>query len=333
MTNRNLDEVRYQITDKCNMRCDHCFLPPNKKSNESRGKITVNMFKELTDIFVAHLGLTRILITGGEPLLPNARTRTIDLAKHCQNIGIKARLVTNGYFIDDVMADEIARIGINPVQISLDSSNAEVHDAIRHTELAYNKAIAAVNKISSRGIYTIVRATIVPENEGEISKIYELSKSIGASEFRIRQACPAGRAASDKYKSISIKNLEDTQRRLIELSIDSETKMVFLPPFLFDRATVPETANIEVLNCTCGDSTLFIDAFGDVYPCFTTSTNSSLAHKIGNIRYPEFDAVKAWIESPALGVYRSKRKSGECTSFRLLLGEEEYKKMAPRPYK
>jgi GTP 3',8-cyclase len=124
---RRIDYVRLSVTDRCDMRCRYCmseamaFLP-------RREILTLEELAELADAFVAR-GVTRIRLTGGEPL---SRQGIDDLARAIgRRIGHGLReltLTTNGTRLAD-HAGALAGAGVRRINVSLDSRDP---DRFRH---------------------------------------------------------------------------------------------------------------------------------------------------------------------------------------------------------
>ena len=124
---RRIDYVRLSVTDRCDLRCRYCmseamtFLP-------RREILTLEELGELADAFVAR-GVTRIRLTGGEPL---ARRGIDDLARVIgRQIGHgleELTLTTNGTRLTD-HARALFDAGVRRVNVSLDSRDA---DRFRH---------------------------------------------------------------------------------------------------------------------------------------------------------------------------------------------------------
>ena len=124
---RQIRDLRISVTDRCNFRCPYCmpaevygekyeFLPrPHILSFEE--------IERLTRLF-ARIGVSKVRITGGEPLV---RANLPDLvSKLCVIDGIDdVALTTNGYLLEN-NAQELINAGLNRLTISLDSIDPEV---------------------------------------------------------------------------------------------------------------------------------------------------------------------------------------------------------------
>lgn len=123
---RTVDYMRISITDRCNLRCRYCmpempcFLPRKELLS----------LEEILDICVcgAQMGIRKIKITGGEPLL---RPGCVELIRKLKEIpGMeKVTLTTNGVLLAP-FAEALYQAGIDGVNVSLDTLNEETYRKI-----------------------------------------------------------------------------------------------------------------------------------------------------------------------------------------------------------
>ena len=127
---REIDYLRVSVTDRCNLRCRYC-MPKEGLPLVSHGDVlTYDEILRVVSI-MSDLGVTKIKLTGGEPLV---RKNLPTLAKELKNVpGIKSvTLTTNGTLLSKYMK-ELSVSGIDAVNVSLDTMNAEVYSYITIT--------------------------------------------------------------------------------------------------------------------------------------------------------------------------------------------------------
>ena len=159
---RLLQDVRISVTDRCNFRCPYCmpaeifgeryqFLPQSE----------ILSFEEITRLartFVG-LGVTKIRITGGEPLL---RSNLPDLIQMMSNIdGLEdLSLTTNGYLLPQ-MARSLKEAGLNRVTISLDSLDDDVFGEMNGRGFGVDKILEAIDVAEKEELTPIKINTVV----------------------------------------------------------------------------------------------------------------------------------------------------------------------------
>jgi cyclic pyranopterin phosphate synthase len=117
---RIINYLRVSVTDKCNLRCVYC-MPPEGVERTPHDQIL--SFEETLRICAAAagLGINKIKITGGEPLVRRGLASFIHSLKHQRNIKT-VTLTTNGLTLSDFLK-ELLDAGLDAVNISLDTLN------------------------------------------------------------------------------------------------------------------------------------------------------------------------------------------------------------------
>lgn len=137
---REIDYIRISVTDRCNLRCKYC-IP--ECGIASVGHENILNFDEITKIVTecAKLGIKKVKITGGEPLV---RRELHSLVSRIKNIpGIEqVTLTTNGIFLKEQI-DKLAEAGIDAINISLDTLDSAKFKQITGFD-ALDKVLAAI---------------------------------------------------------------------------------------------------------------------------------------------------------------------------------------------
>ncbi len=148
--NRIIDYMRISITDRCNLRCIYCM--PSEGIKPIKHKDVIN-YEEIIRIvrIAAGLGVRKIRITGGEPLI---RKNLAYLVSSINSIkGIEdISLTTNGVLLKEY-AESLASAGLRRVNVSLDSLRSE-----RYREITRGGDINSVWK----GIHEAEKAGLLP---------------------------------------------------------------------------------------------------------------------------------------------------------------------------
>lgn len=112
--------LRISVIDNCNFRCTYCMPDAHYTFMPKKQWMTASEIESFASIFVA-LGVTKIRITGGEPLL---RTDFSDIIQRLAKLNIELLLTSNGSLIHKHI-HAIQAAGIRSVNVSLDSLHAE----------------------------------------------------------------------------------------------------------------------------------------------------------------------------------------------------------------
>ena len=123
---RPLRDLRISLTDRCNFRCPYCM--PREKFSEDHTFLPRRAFLSFDEIekvvfACMELGLEKVRLTGGEPLL---RFNLADLISRLSKLEIDLALTTNGSLLRR-NAQALADAGLSRVTVSLDALDDEVH--------------------------------------------------------------------------------------------------------------------------------------------------------------------------------------------------------------
>lgn len=117
---RRINYLRLSVTDRCDLRCVYC-MSEDMTFMPRRSALTTDEMWEIARAFIAS-GITKIRITGGEPLV---RHDLMALIEKLGSQGLKdLSITTNGMRLNE-FADRLAATGVHRVNISLDSLNGE----------------------------------------------------------------------------------------------------------------------------------------------------------------------------------------------------------------
>jgi len=120
--------LRISLTDACNMRCSYCMPLSTYHGTKTNKLMTAQEIYELAHLFV-NQGVNKIRLTGGEPLL---RKDFNDILNKISTLPINIGLTTNGLLLDKHF-DILQNCGVNNINISLDSLDADEFKRITHT--------------------------------------------------------------------------------------------------------------------------------------------------------------------------------------------------------
>ena len=119
---RTHTSLRISVTDRCNIRCFYCM--PNENV-QFRPRDEILTFEEITRFVsvVSQMGVHRLRLTGGEPLVRSGLPRLVKLLAELPGIDDLA-LTTNGILLEEQAAD-LQRAGLKRINISLDTLSEE----------------------------------------------------------------------------------------------------------------------------------------------------------------------------------------------------------------
>ena len=170
--NRNIDYIRISITDRCNLRCRYCM--PEDISFVGHDKIL--RYEEITRIvqILAQRGITKVKITGGEPLVRHECTDLIREIKEIPGIEM-VTLTTNGILLQS-MLPKLLEAGVDAVNVSLDTFQRARYEHLTGKD-ACEMVLAGIQDAYKSGIP--LKLNCVPiegENTDELSEFFSWAK-------------------------------------------------------------------------------------------------------------------------------------------------------------
>ena len=120
--NRSINYLRVSITDRCNLRCIYCMPEEGIRLMDHADILS---YEDILDVIREGIafGITKVRITGGEPLVRKGVVRLVEMIAQLEGI-TDFGMTTNGILLEQ-FADDLAKAGLHRVNISLDTINPE----------------------------------------------------------------------------------------------------------------------------------------------------------------------------------------------------------------
>ncbi|MGB7955295.1 MAG: GTP 3',8-cyclase MoaA [Candidatus Nitrosopolaris sp.] len=169
-------KLRISITDRCNMRCVYCMPNGNTEWFEQNNILTYDEIVKLATI-LARLGIEKIRVTGGEPLV---RPKVEELIKTLSNIDeIKAiSMTTNGLLLRDKVM-QLRDAGLSSINVSLDTFKEDRFKAITSIR-GLNKILNAIRVADEAGLKIKINTVIMRGwNDDEIADFARFARFTG----------------------------------------------------------------------------------------------------------------------------------------------------------
>ncbi|MFO0793229.1 MAG: radical SAM protein [Candidatus Brocadiaceae bacterium] len=253
------------ITHKCQCQCIHCsadpFIDPTKRD------LTVDEIKTVVD-GALDLGASLVIYVGGEPML---REELYELIQYVDKTKAISMIFTNGLLLTEENVQKLARAGLFSLNISIDSSESELHDEFRAVPGCYKKAFEGAERCRKAGILTGISTYATSESimSGKLEKLLRIAQDQGFSEVTIFDCIPSGRFLKDTSKILTAED----RKHLIAISKK------------FHESNHPMGINcMSIINsprgvgCYGAQSQFYMTAYGDINPCDFNPIN------FGNIR-------------------------------------------------
>jgi len=184
--------IQFQYNFKCNFKCVHCSIKGFQGNFEEKKSYTINDVKRLSKE-ADELGLARFVITGGEPLIFSDLD---DLIAAIDPQKFYINLDTNGWLLDDAKAKHLKEIGVDRIQLSIDSLDAKEHDDFRRAPGSYVRCLRAIDAAKNAGLDIFIQTVVTHSrlhsqefidfikyfNEKDVTVFVSYAKPVGAWE-------------------------------------------------------------------------------------------------------------------------------------------------------
>ena len=248
-----------EVTMRCNLRCEHCYLPLSQRKGSSQGELS---FVEIQRIFseISEAGCLWLLLTGGEPFLRQDFLQIYDDAKHK---GFITTIFTNGTLVTERIADHLAEWRPFEIEVSLYGATQATYERVTGVPGSFARCMRGIELILERGLPLQLKSVLMTLNQQELIEMQQLSQSLGL-RFRFDPVINAGIDG----------NLHPIQYRLPPEQIvsieaeDPERAKQWPEVYAESRDVKIDTRQMYV--CGAGQTAFHIDAEGKLCLCLST---------------------------------------------------------------
>ncbi len=239
--------IQLQYNYMCNMRCEHCSIESYQRNAIGKKSLTP---KDVADLArqADEMGLARFVISGGEP------TTFPDLDELVAAIDPEKFFInsdSNGYLLAE-KAEHMKKIGIDRIQLSIDSLNPEEHDEFRRKPGTWKRAMEGIEECRRVGLPLYIQTVVTKQRlySDEFIQFLEFFNKKGLKVF-ISFAKPIGAYEGHFESMIDAKDLEF--ERQLEKKYDLCTHLT--PGYGLNMGCIGVKGFVSVTQ------------YGDVQPC------------------------------------------------------------------
>ena len=179
--NRNITYLRISVTDRCNLRCMYCMPGGGIRLLKKEEVLSLEEIAETVKVG-AELGIKKVRLTGGEPLVRKGISDLVAMINEVEGIE-EITMTTNGILLSRY-ADALKKAGLKRVNISLDSVSSEKFSEItRGGKL--EDVVAGICAAKSAGL-TPVKINVVKLSNGDNGRLEELRKFAAEEGLKLR---------------------------------------------------------------------------------------------------------------------------------------------------
>jgi MoaA/NifB/PqqE/SkfB family radical SAM enzyme len=243
----------FELTYSCNFRCKHCYVPDSYrqkyKVKELKTKEIFSILEQLKSMGCFYLGFT-----GGEPFLRKDIMEVLQYAKGC---GFEVIIYTNGSLVDEPLAEKLAYLGLNKVDITIPAISKAAFKRITGVNLR-DRVFKGVELLHKKGVKLGFKTCILKENEAEIKKIGKFTASFGGMHrWDDLLSCRLdGSREPYRYRSIAMR----TRLNKLKLKEEDSYECGF-------KGTGSQSMNKDLFTCGAGLRQAAITPAGELKMC------------------------------------------------------------------
>ncbi len=248
-------EVHWDVTNACNSKCKHCYN--YGAHNGSRDCVEGDMSDdECRDLLKAmrEKGVFRIVFSGGEPLI---RKGFLELVREARELGFQVVIYTNGILVDEVIADQIAKLCPVSVGVSAYGASAATHDEVTGIYGSFEKSMNALCLLSERGVHTVMKCVVLHSNFKEIAAMRTLGLQIAENVYFNYIFYPS----LDNAVEMNEQMLRMSE--IVTLALEPESEIYFGKQ---SHQLCRYEPNRDYV-CTQVQRSLYLNSRGQVFPC------------------------------------------------------------------
>jgi radical SAM protein with 4Fe4S-binding SPASM domain len=259
--------LQWHITERCNLRCVHCYQQDYSDESCDDLLTVVEQFEELLDEVsrqwapLPTRGL--VTVTGGEPLLHNGLLDLLEVLS-TKRPRLTFALLTNGTRIDEPFVDRLGALDPAFVQVSIEGDR-DTNDLIRGPG-TYDRAIDAIRHLVRARVPTALSFTAHKENADEFGAVARLGRELGVDLVWADRVIPLGSASilplngftpaeTRRFFQTMVEARAQAGRSFCQTEIGVHRALQFL------------VGGGRPYRCVAGDTLIAVQPNGDLYPC------------------------------------------------------------------
>lgn len=248
----------FEVTMRCNLRCQHCYLPMNQRAGSQQGELSL---LEIQRIFaeIADAGCLWMLLTGGEPFLRKDFLQIYDAAKRN---GFITTIFTNGTLITEKIADYLAEWKPFSIEISLYGATQTTFERVTGIPGSFSRCMRGIELLVDRGLPLKLKGVLMTLTQLELLEMQALAKGLNLS-FRFDPVINPGIDGSQEPTQFRL-----SPEEIVEIEKKDPERAAILPNALEELLSVHVDSS-KLYECGAGRSSFHIDPYGKLSLCIT----------------------------------------------------------------
>jgi len=264
------------LTYRCNDDCAHCYNARPRDYPE----MSTEQWKRVIDK-TWELAIPHIVFTGGEPTL---REDLPELIAHAEANGQITGVNTNARRLNDPhFVEALLKSGLDHIQITVESHDAQIHDQMVGKRGAWKQTIAGLRNVLDTSLYVMTNTTMLQDNFSALGETMDFLAELGVPTIGLNALIYSGRGAS-VGTGLKESELPDLLALARQKTDAQGQRLIWYTPTQYCQFD-PMQFDLGVKGCTAALYNMCVEPDGGVLPC------QSYYHQLGNILDNSWDSI------------------------------------------
>lgn len=278
-----------ELTYRCPLHCPYCSNPTKMRSD---CELTTDEWRR---VFAesATLGVLQAGLSGGEPL---ARADLAEIIRAATESKLYTNLITSGIGLNENRTAQLRDAGLDSVQLSFQSDDADLADEIAGTR-AHSQKLNAAAAVRAAGLSLSLNFVIHRRNIDRLEQMISLTEKLGANRVELANTQFYGWAFLNRAALLPSREQVDRAREVASAArerLAGQIDIFYVLPDYYETRPKP------CLN-GWGQRYITVNPIGDVLPC-PTAASAIPGMRFENVRERSLDWI--WNESESFNQFR-----------------------------
>ncbi len=267
-------DVIWNITNRCNLLCDHCYMAADghTRPDELTDEETIALVHQMGE-----RGLPALFLSGGEPMMRSNFWEILELAR---SYDIRVTVSTNCTMMDRDAAKRLRAAGIDWIATSLYGPN-DFHDEMVRVPGTRQRVIDAIKILREEGVHVAIKTAISKDTWPHIYDLIAEAKELDVGLLYFCDLITAGRSEGEDDGRITAEQWRELGDFIIDDILSEDSTMEWdigaMPSFIPYVAEQLTARGIDVSNglerlktisaCPVGKGHMNINSEGGIMPC------------------------------------------------------------------
>lgn len=290
------------LTYRCSNNCAHCYNARPRQYPELSTGQWIHILDRLWEIGIPH-----IVFTGGEPTL---RPDLPDLIAHAERNGQITGINTNGRLLKDKdFVQRLVDAGLDHAQITLESHDPAIHDAMVGAAGAWLDTTAGLRNVLQSRLYVMTNTTLLRHNAPYLAETLAFLADTGVPTVGLNALIYSGRGL-DVDSGLAESELPPLLNLARSATTEREQRLIWYTPTQYCHFD-PMQLQLGVKGCTAALYNMCVEPDGSVLPC------QSYYEPLGNLLLDPWETI--WNHDLAAALRERRNVPLDCQACALLI--------------